>query len=399
MFKISALLLGILVLTGLVTPNAQAAGLPIVISATVDYAHNTLTITGQNFGSSPTVMLDSMTFPTMTSASKQIVADFPNTSPPSSFTPGTYFLTVTFRNQLPSIFAVDIGANGPQGPQGIAGPAGPQGLQGIQGLPGTAGAPGALGPPGPMGPAGAAGAMGATGAQGSQGPQGVPGLTGAPGAVGPQGPAGAAGGLPTCTAPDVAVFYNGAFICKSAMPRYTDNGDGTVTDNLTGLMWQTESSDVLNQTYTWTQSSPFADGSLFNNFLATLKGGEWNSPDSALYSVVDVGAGFTAQEIASVNGANNPTPCLANHCDWRIPTRAELRTLVEFSEVCPALPGFPCINPIFGATQASKYWSTTSDPSFFVSGNDKAYCVDFSNGSDCEDFKGASHYARAVRFR
>ena len=388
MTRTLASLLSTLVLLGLVAPRAQAAGLPIVISATVDYTDKTVTISGENFGSSPTVKLDSMAFPTMTAASKQIVADFPNASPPMTFTPGTYFLTVTFRNQLPTIFAVDIGANGPQGPQGVAGPTGAAGPQGIQGLTGATGAAGAMGPPGPMGPAGAAGAMGATGAQGSQGP---PGLTGAPGAQGPQGPAGAAGGLPACTSPDVAVLYNGAFICKSAVPRYTVNGDGTVTDNLTGLMWQTESSDLVNQTYTWTQSSPFADGSLFNNFLASLNGGEWFSPDSALYTVVDVGAGFTAQEIVTPNSANNPSACFANHCDWRIPTRAELRSLIEFSEVCPALPGFPCINPIFGPTQAAIYWAVTTD------GNNQAYCVDFSKGTDCEDSKGASHYARAVR--
>ena len=119
----------------------------------------------------------------MSAASKQIVADFPSTAPPSSFTPGTYFLTVTFRNQLPTIFAVDIGANGPQGPQGVAGPAGPQGLQGTQGLTGAPGAVGPMGPFGPMGPAGIAGAVGATGAQG---PQGLPGISGP---AGPQGPA------------------------------------------------------------------------------------------------------------------------------------------------------------------------------------------------------------------
>jgi hypothetical protein len=68
---------------------AHAAGLPLIISATVNYSQNTLTITGQNFGSSPSVQLDSLTFPTISSASNQIVADFPNSTPPSSFTPGT----------------------------------------------------------------------------------------------------------------------------------------------------------------------------------------------------------------------------------------------------------------------------------------------------------------------
>jgi hypothetical protein len=46
-------------LLGLISSGAQAAGLPLVISATVDYTHNTLTISGQNFGSSPAVTLDS----------------------------------------------------------------------------------------------------------------------------------------------------------------------------------------------------------------------------------------------------------------------------------------------------------------------------------------------------
>jgi hypothetical protein len=101
-----------------------------VISATVDYTHNTLTISGQNFGSNPTVTLDALSFPTQSSASSQIVANFPSGKAPSSFVPGTYFLTVTFKNQLPTIFGVDIGANG------AVGPAGPAGAPGVAGSPG-----------------------------------------------------------------------------------------------------------------------------------------------------------------------------------------------------------------------------------------------------------------------
>jgi uncharacterized protein DUF1566/collagen triple helix repeat protein/IPT/TIG domain-containing protein len=393
MFKHLAQLFSLLAFVALLPAEAPAAGLPLVISATVNYSSATLTISGQNFGSNPVVTLNNSNFTTVSASASQIVASFPSSSPPTSFIPGTYFLTLQYRNQLPSIFTVDIGANGPQGPQGVAGPAGSQGPQGAQGLTGAQGGVGPTGPPGPMGPAGAPGSMGATGAPGPQGPIGSPGMTGAPGAPGPAGAAGV--GLPaTCASGDGAVFYNNAWICRSALPRYVANGDGTVTDNQTGLMWQMESSALVNQSYTWTLSTPFADGSLFNNFLASLNGGEWYSPDTAQYSIPDLGGGVSGQEIAQINGGNT---CFANHCDWRVPTRAELRSLVEFSEVCPALPGFPCINPIFGPTQPSIYWSTTSDSTFFVVGNDKAYCVDFSNGSDCEDFKGASHYARAVR--
>jgi hypothetical protein len=172
-------------LLGVISPPAQAAGLPLIISATVDYTHSTLTITGQNFGSGPAVTLDNLSFPAVSAASNQIVANFPSANAPSSFTPGTYFLTLQFKNQLPAIFAVDIGANGapgptgaqgPAGPAGAAGapgPAGPAGLQGVPGPLGPPGGPGAAGPQGPVGPAGATGATGPAGPQGPQGPSGV----------------------------------------------------------------------------------------------------------------------------------------------------------------------------------------------------------------------------------
>ena len=164
--------LSMVTLLGLLSSGTQAAGLPLVISATVDYMHNTLTISGQNFGSNPAVTLDSSAFPTQSSASSQIVANFPSGRAPSSFTPGTYFLAVQFKNQLPTIFAVDIGANGATGPTGPAG---------AQGLPGIAGATGPVGPAGSGGPAGPAGIPGSTGATGAAG------LTGP---AGPQGPTG-----------------------------------------------------------------------------------------------------------------------------------------------------------------------------------------------------------------
>ena len=152
--------LGVTALLGLLSFGVRAAGLPLVISATVDYTHNTLTISGQNFGSNPSVTLDALAFPAQSpSSSSQIVANFPAAKAPSSFTPGTYFLTVTFRNQLPTIFGVAIGANGAQGP---AGPAGVPGTPGITGANGPAGPAGPQGIPGPFGPVGATGPAGTT---------------------------------------------------------------------------------------------------------------------------------------------------------------------------------------------------------------------------------------------
>jgi hypothetical protein len=69
--------------------------------------------------------------------------------------------------------------------------------------------------------------------------------------------------------------------------RFTDNGDGTVTDHQTGLMWEkktpTGSGSVhdVNNKYTWCASgdtgcpspSNLADGTVFTVFLATLNNG------------------------------------------------------------------------------------------------------------------------------
>jgi hypothetical protein len=122
---------------GHISSPAQATGLPLVVSATVNYTNKTLTISGQNFGSPPGVMLDSMTFPTVSSSSSHVVADFPNSTPPLSFTPGTYFLTVAFKNQVPVTYTVDIGTNGPQGPAGPPGATGATGAIGVTGPPFT----------------------------------------------------------------------------------------------------------------------------------------------------------------------------------------------------------------------------------------------------------------------
>jgi Protein of unknown function (DUF1566)/Collagen triple helix repeat (20 copies) len=337
MSRIFALLLSTLGLMGLLPRESLAAGFPEIVSATVDYTQKTLTINGQNFGSRPAVRLDSTNFPTMSSASNQIVANFPNSTPPSSFTPGTYFLTVEFKNQLPAVFAVDIGANGPAG---APGPAGAQGPQGVSGAPGPAGPAGPPGLPGSMGPSGASGAAGPVGAAGLQG---APGAQGPQGAPGPQGQAGVNGtngaGVPVCAAPSTfLVLSQGTFVCQA---RLNGNGDGTLTDNQTGLMWELKSvagtGDVhdVNNSYTWSSTGSAADGTLYTTFLSTLNAD------------------------ASTDGGST---CFANHCDWRVPNISELRSIVETSASnCGS--GGVCIDPAFGPTQvAAGYWSSTTGP-------------------------------------
>ena len=357
MKKVLCFIFGAIPSLGLGSLPAHAAGLPLVISATVDYTHGTLTISGQNFGSAPTVTLDSLTFPAQSASSSQVVANFPSGRTPSSFTPGTYFLAVTFRNQLPTIFGVDIGANGAQGP---AGPAGAQGVTGPAGPAGPQGLPGPMGPPGATGSAGAAGAQGL---QGIAGPQGAQGLQGATGATGPQGPAGATGangtGVPACGSPaPFLVIANGALACQ---PRFNTNGDGTLTDNQTGLMWEITTSACGGEITCYTNTYDWSD--LFSTFLAGL-----NSD-------------------ATLNAAST---CFANHCDWRIPNVLELRNILIASPCDPS-----CIDSKFGPTGPtfSAYWSSSSTAANSAS----AWYVDFGFGDAEFSAKGLLIYARAVR--
>ncbi|MDA1272558.1 MAG: hypothetical protein O2960_00695 [Verrucomicrobia bacterium] len=147
--------------------------------------------------------------------------------------PGSFLLVVRSGNgtSQQDLFAVTIGAVGPEGPkgepgsqgsvgpQGTAGPRGepgPEGLAGAQGVTGDQGIPGPQGDLGPVGPKGEAGPQGPVGSQGVvgpagpkgdqgvAGPQGIAGVpgpkgdqgnAGVTGAIGPQGPVGSQGSV------------------------------------------------------------------------------------------------------------------------------------------------------------------------------------------------------------
>jgi len=135
----------------------------------------------------------------------------------------------------------------------------------------------------------------------------------------------------------------------------------TVTDNLSGLIWEKKTDDGSDHDWddlrTWGSSSDGdstnADGTAFTQFLVNLNN-----------------AGFAGAD------------------DWRLPTLAELQTLVSGPYPCS-----PCIDPIVGLTQAGFYWTATplaSDPGY-------AWAVSFVVGSANFNNATALYYARAVR--
>ena len=123
-----------------------------------------------------------------------------------------------------------------------------------------------------------------------------------------------------------------------------DNGNGTVSDDFTGLMWQ--QADPGGLTYTWDQASQFCIG---------LK--------------------------------------LGNHADWRLPTLAELNTLIDFNKSNPATANLLQTNVNLA------YWSATllaNAPNnawgvSFVIGTQQAGQLTFPNHTRCVRGTTASH--------
>ena len=128
-----------------------------------------------------------------------------------------------------------------------------------------------------------------------------------------------------------------------------------------------------NDTYYWSNSAATypeqvdrEDGTLFLTFLAAMNG------------EASFGGNFT---------------CYAGHCDWRIPSLNELRSLLAAGYPNCIIGGGPCVAPIFGATVASSYWSST----VFANNTLDAMFANFLDGNVSFATKSSQFYARAVR--
>jgi hypothetical protein len=136
---------------------------------------------------------------------------------------------------------------------------------------------------------------------------------------------------------------------------YHDNGDGTVTDNNTLLVWEKKVSGssclhCVDDTYTFANAT--------GAFLAAIN--------------AEGGSG------------------LGGHSDWRVPNVKELQSIVDYSKSFPdptIASGFP------GSTAADFYWSSTP----YAGLSSLAWGVGFDGGGLSVGGKIFSQRVRAVR--
>ncbi len=131
--------------------------------------------------------------------------------------------------------------------------------------------------------------------------------------------------------------------------RFTDNGDGAISDNLTGLVW-------------------LANADCFGTRV-------W---EDALTDANGLSSGFCGLSDGSVAG------------DWRLPSAMELRSLVDLGRYNPALPYgvYPFTN-----VRSSTYWTSTTR----ASNKTYAWYVTFSTGYSVYTVKTTSYYVWPVR--
>lgn len=120
-------------------------------------------------------------------------------------------------------------------------------------------------------------------------------------------------------------------------PRFTDNSDGTITDNLTGLIWL-KNANCPGGTRDWQTA--------LNDVASLNLAGTMNS-----------------------NNCGDTSNAGSHQTDWRLPNVRELQSLVDYGTFNRPLPAD---NP-FTNFQASSYWSSTT----CAFNSDNVWNVDF----------------------
>ena len=133
----------------------------------------------------------------------------------------------------------------------------------------------------------------------------------------------------------------GAWFSDYSNSRYADNGDGTISDQHTDLMW-------MKCTYGLSDT---------NCGTGTAASGDWK----------------TAFAAADASNAANSNAGTYGHTDWRLPNKKELSSIVDLNSTSSSTVN----QTIFPSTKSADYWTAT--PS--AADDSKAFTIDFTTGT------------------
>lgn len=186
--------------------------------------------------------------------------------------------------------------------------------------------------------------------------------------------------------------------------RFNDNGDGTITDLTTGLMWEKkaayDNSDVnctttaacpdphdADQRYLWSAGGNGFDGPIVTVFLEQLN--HRCGMDTRVSCTTDADC-----------GGNGGRCGFAGHRDWRVPNWKELLSIVDYEQLSPtASPVFnqsctgSCDVLTCSCTVPNIYWTSSN----YLEDESWAGYVSFYDGNLHADTKSHAFFARAVR--
>jgi hypothetical protein len=147
--------------------------------------------------------------------------------------------------------------------------------------------------------------------------------------------------LTNCDNSDAFTGYQDGALQKgvpSPSPRFTDNGNGTVTDNRTGLIWL-QNANCPNTERDW--ATALTDVASLNS-AGTMNG----------------------------NNCGDTSHAGSHQVDWRLANIKELQSLTDYAHYTPVLPsGHP-----FTGMNSGYYWSSTSKSIYW------AWYQDFDDG-------------------